>query len=306
VWSCPIDSAKVLHHRALEIGALLGQAINEGHVLAFATFTMRHREGQALAQLFPATSKAWAKARGGKAWMIQSARAGVVGFVRVWEVTIGRNGWHVHVHTVFILSPGTTSDALDRLCMGMFTRWSSALTGMGFDRPLLRGQEWHMVSGPEAVIDVAGYLCKVADQGEALGLELAYTQPGRGRSALKTQPVWSLLRDFAATGDADVLDRWHEWEQASKGRRQVAYSQGLRERFVPTLPELSDDQVADLEHGSADDDLVHFDLDGWRQVVAAGLPARLLREAENGGLPAVRSVLDSEGVPYLVVRMEAL
>jgi hypothetical protein len=292
-----------LTHRALEIGSVLAAAVAEGYSLGFFTLTMRHRRSQGLGELWAAGQKAWQRAISGKGWKLRQET--VEGWVRVWETSIGSNGWHVHVHGVLVLSPSSTMRDLDWVASGMFGRWSKGLVAAGLEAPLRVGQDWHIARGEGASDELAEYLFKVAEGGmdatTALGLELTHGQPGRARRGLATLPVSSRLELFANTGDADALDVWHEWERESKGKRQVGYSKGLRARFAPDVEELSDEEVADLELGSNDDDLVHFGVDGWRRVVAdPSLPPALLEAAERGGLDQVREVLDGAGVAYSV------
>lgn len=303
VWADPVCSSKILARRAVEIGAALSIAQALGYQLGFVTLTMRHRKAQALGLLWDAAGRAWQRAISGQSWKLAQSRNGVVGWVRVWEVTTGRNGWHVHVHAVVVLDGSASSTHLDEVAQGMFRRWRAGLTSAGLEAPTLRGQEWHIVSGDQAGDEVAAYLAKLGRSGpaspEALGLELTHVQPGRSRSALRTAPVWSLLDDVVL-GDAAAIRSWHEWESESKGRRQVGWSAGLRDRL--SMPdERSDDEVAADELGTEDDTLVVIQPDGWRALVATPwrLPA-VLDAAEAGGLPRLRSLLDSWGdVPYL-------
>jgi hypothetical protein len=308
VWSCSVCSASILMQRALEIGAVLSQAVAEGHALGFGTFTMRHRSGEPLSGLWAAAGGAWGRSTSGKQWVAVQGAHGVVGWVRVWEVTDGANGWHVHVHFVVVLAPGATSADFDVAAGGMFQRWSAGLVSAGRDAPLLAGQEWHIASGDEASSDLAGYLFKLAEAGSArtvpaaLGLELTHSQPGRARADLATRPVWSVLDDFVATGDVASLTRWHEWEAGSKGRRQVGWSKGLRKRFAPDVATASDEELVERETGSADDDLVVITLDGWQRLVS--MPHEMpgvLDVTESGGLPALRARLHDLGVGHVVV-----
>ncbi len=308
VWSCAVCSSSILVQRAIEIGAVLSQGVVEGHALGFGTFTMRHRRGEPLRALWGAAGAAWQRVISGRGWMAVQGAHGVVGWVRVWEVTDGANGWHVHVHFVVVLAPGSTSADLDVAAAGMFKRWSAGLVSAGRDAPLLVGQDWHMATGDEASADLAGYLFKLADAGSvrpvpaSLGLELTHSQPGRSRSDLATRPAWGLLDDFASTGDLAALDRWHEWEKGSKGRRQVGWSKGLRARFAPDLASLSDEGLVEREMGSAEDDLVVISLAGWARLVSMPWEmAGVLEETETGGLPALRARLVELGVDHSVV-----
>jgi hypothetical protein len=190
----------------------------------------------------------------------------------------------------------------------MFGRWSKGLVAAGLEAPLLAGQDWHLVAGDQAADDLAGYLFKIVEQGDAeratsLGLELTHTQPGRAKSQLATRPVWSVLEDLVRDGESESLRLWHEWERVSKGKRQVGYSAGLRDRFAPDLEDLSDEEVADIEHGTAEHDLLHFTLDAWRHVVAdPELAPTILTMTEAFGVSGARRVLDAAGISYSVLR----
>ena len=310
VWSCPVCSAQILTHRALEIGSVLGQAVTEGRALGFGTFTMRHRQGQRLAKLWDSAGRAWGRATSGGSWQRVKLAYGVEGWVRVWEVTDGRNGWHVHVHFVVVLPGDATSADLDAVCRGMYERWSRGLVAAGLEAPRLVGQEWHLATGDGAAGDLAEYLFKLteqaapaADRARSLGLELAHTMPGRSRSDLRTRPVWSVLEEAANTGD---LSRWQEWEAGSLGRRQVGWSAGLRKRFAPQLDDVSDEEITDQEHGSADDGLVVITDEGWRKLcrTPAVLPM-LLEVAEQAGALGLVDALTALDVPHHLYEREA-
>lgn len=308
VWACPVCAARILVHRALEIGSVLGEAIRQGHPLGFVTLTMRHHQGQALDQLWSAGSKGWTRAITGKGWVAVDHL--VDGWVRIWEVTHGRNGWHVHVHCVVVLAPGSVAEDLDRVAGGMWGRWSRGLQSAGLEAPLLVGQDWHMVTGDDAADALGEYLAKsvsVIDTGgptsrsdvdtravsDGLGLELTHGMAGRARDGLATQPVWSLLDGMAETGD---LPAWREWEKASKGKRQVGWSVGLRDRFAPSIEDLSDQAIVDQAVGDETDDLVLWTADEWRTFVAHPTrPVELLDAAQSGGRDAVQALLTRWG-----------
>lgn len=306
VWACPVCAGRILVHRALEIGGVLGAALAAGHSLGFVTLTMRHRDGQALDHLWTAAGKAWGRATSGRAWVEET---GVEGWVRVWEVTHGRNGWHVHVHLVVVLDQGATDADLDRVASGMFGRWSRGLQAAGLDAPLRRGQDWHLVRGERAVQAVAEYLAKFADApdasdvvGRSMGLELTHSMPGRSAHGLRTRPTWALLDELAESGELGAAQLWWEWERVSKGKRQVAWSKGLRERFAPALDERTDDDIASEELGSRSDDVIGLDVEGWRRLVAhPGGPLFVVEALEAHGVQGASQALAFFGVDHVVL-----
>lgn len=302
VWVCPVCASRILVRRALEIGAVLGAAVAAGHALAFCTFTMRHNRGHRLDELWRAGSKAWGTATSGEGW--QSAKdLGVVGWVRVWETGFGRNGWHVHVHFVLVLEQGVD---LEQIVHPMWERWDRSLQRSGLDS-LRVAQDWHVVEGAAASADLGGYLAKFADgvESDGLGLELTHALPGRAGKIAATRPTWSLLDHLVSTGEAVALDLWHEWERTSKGRRQVGWSQGLRERFA-AVEEITDEEIVAEEIGTRNDDVVKLDAAGWRALVeVSGRPLQFLELLEGSGVKFALTALDYWGIPYETLNLEA-
>ncbi|MEG5182129.1 protein rep, partial [Microcoleus sp. A2-D5] len=322
VWSCPVCSSRILVHRALEIGSVLGEAIRQGHPLGFVTLTMHHRKGHALDLLWAAGQKGWQRAISGRGWV--AVEELVEGWVRVWEVTEGRNGWHVHVHLVVVLAKGSDAQALELVAGGMFDRWSRGLVAAGLDAPRRVGQDWHLAEGAQAAEQLAEYLAKSVQVGRAganaeaianaarvnladgLGLELTHGMSGRAREGLATRPVWSLLDDLAETGEASALRRWHEWERGSKGKQQVGWSNGLRDRFASTLDEVTDQQIVDQAVGDEHDDVAAWTADEWREFVARPeRVAELLEVGERGGRESVHALLIEWGTVCTLIGPKA-
>lgn len=298
VWACPVCAAKILARRALEIGTAVAAATAEGTPVAFATFTMRHHKGQALAELWDALGFAWSKRTvNGKYWQAARTEFGVLGYVRVVEVTHGRNGWHVHVHAL-IFGEGLTTGNIDRLCRPMWERWSRGLQAKGLDAPLPIGSEWHVLDGDLTGTAIGEYLAKGMEAAGSIGAELTQTQSKIARAVNSTYTTWQLLEDGPVNGEVAGLRAWWEWEQASKGRRQIAWSQGLRERFGVGR-ELADEEIAAEELGSADDTLVWITRRGWAEMVKRpALIPQVLDVAEHQGAEGLSRWLAANGVEH--------
>jgi hypothetical protein len=285
--------------RAVEIGAAVALWQALGGSVIFATFTMRHRRDQRLALLWGALSKAWGRTTAGSSWQRDKSTHRVAGWLRAVEVTDGANGWHVHAHALLFVEGKHTAATAGRLGSAMYDRWAAGLVAAGLDAPLPIGTLARLIEGP-ADADLSRYLTKATASADTLGLEVTWSQSKRARRDFSTRPTWALLDDVLSTGDADALDRWHEWEAASKNRRQLTWSQGLRER-LRLRREKTDEDVAGEEAGTQDDDLVLITAEGWSQLVRA--PHRipeLLSVTEAGGLAALRGFLDGLDVPYVL------
>ena len=296
VWACGVCNAKIMARRQLEIGAAVEQWEEQGGTVAFGTQTMRHWSGHRLEDLWECLSKAWAKVTTGRNWMLNKKRYGIAGWLRVVEVTFGANGWHVHVHYLLFLEASTVPRELDALKRSMFTRWSSSLKALGLPAPLIRSQDLRVLDGP-ADEQLAEYFTKAVHSAKRIGLELTSSQSKTARGVHKTRSVWDFLDDVLDLGDADALERWHEWQQGSKGRRQLTWSKGLRERLGLRF-EKSDEDVAAEELGSKADDLVIITAAGWRTVVTCRLRVQILESVYHQGFAGLRTLLDALGVEY--------
>lgn len=299
VWADPVCAGRILVHRALEIGEVLGEAVRQGYVLAFLTFTLRHHLGQRLSDVWDGARSSWQAAISGKYW--QAAKAtGVVGWVRVWEVTYGSNGWHPHAHVVMVLKPAA-GRLLDQIAGGMYRRWDAAARKLGFDT-VRAAQDWHLVHGPNSADEVGAYLAKLAntpDEGAGLGLELTHTLPGRSAAATATRPPWGILDHLVLTGEAEAHELWHEWEAGSKGKRQIGWSKGLRERFVNEV-ELTDDEIVAQELGTHQHDVLKLDTSTFRELVK--VRGRSLELVDALGRGVGPQLLDSWGLRYTLVK----
>jgi hypothetical protein len=299
VWACGVCNAKIMARRNLEIGAAVEAWEARGGTVAFGTQTMRHWSGHRLEDLWTCLSKAWQRVIGGKAWKTAKKRYGIAGWLRVVEVTFGDNGWHVHVHFLLFLEASTVARDLDALKASMFGRWSSALKSLGLPSPLKAGQDLRVLDGP-ADQGLAGYFTKAVHGPRDIGQELTNTQSKKARGAHSTRPVWEFLDDVLDTGNADALDRWHEWQRGSKGRRQLTWSKGLRE-LLDLRAEKSDEAVAAEELGTKADDLVIITSAGWRVVVAGRLRVQILESVYQQGFSGLRALLDVLGVEYELI-----
>jgi hypothetical protein len=296
VWACPVCNAKVMARRALELGCAVaswhaGGPERPPGVSLFGTLTLRHRVDEPLAKLWEGLTKAWGDVTSGAPWLRQKERLGLGGWVRAIEVNHGVNGWHVHIHTLLLASAAVGEDQAADFAGWLAARWSRAVVKQGLSAPLAVGQDLRLVRDVRDG-DLAAYVTKQTD----LGLELTQSQSKRARSAHSTVPVWDLLTQVETTGDLDVLDLWHEYERASKGKAQMTWSHGLKRSL--SIVEATDEEVAAEEIG--DETILFIQPEGWAYLVAhSELIPRVLDAADHS--PALlRELLDAHGVTYLV------
>lgn len=113
------------------------------------------------------------------------------------------------------------------------------------------------------------------------------------RGDLKTarpgsRSVWDLL-DLAMDRDPLGVALWREWEKESRGRRQMTWSRGLRDRLA-LGEEAEDEALAEIAEGDENADPVADEVvailtpENWRRVLnhTPNFDAELLRLAEIG------------------------
>lgn len=318
VWSCPVCSAKVANVRQQDIEKAVNTHLSNGGAVAMLTLTMRHHKGQALADLWEALSKAWKAATNGSGWKRDKQHFSVRHYIRVVEVTHGDNGWHVHVHALLFGDDFSNAVELTSLGQRMFARWSRRLQKDGFRAPIehkggLKIQK--ITPGKAAAQALADYFTKAgmdpdveadeatkqARQESKNAREMAHkVSMEAARGDLKTakhgnRTPWGILSDFLRTGDMADLDLWHEYEKASKGKRQVVWSRGLRDEF-DLDPEKTDEEIAEEDHEG--ETIALIDATDYRRGcrISARFPAQLLDAAEDHGRPGLDQVLHRYGL----------
>lgn len=281
VWACPVCSAKIAAKRQGELARAVQAWQRQGGRIAMLTLTVRHNKSHDLAHLWPIISDAWHATTSGAAWTQEQTMFGVdlarvvhsgkrkgetviakrIRTVRLVEVTYGENGWHIHIHAILFLRPGV--NPLDAAYLGdeMFMRWRDSVTGAGMPAPSwAHGVDCHLVGGDQVGKDISEYFVKATYDGRHIpsaspmsikaGVISRAVSFETARTDLKSaqrdnrQP-FQILEDIVERGDAADLDIWHEWEAGSKGRRQVAWSQGLRAELLEGEVEQSDEEIAE-------------------------------------------------------------
>lgn len=301
VWVCPVCSSKIMARRSLEIGAAVAQSHALGLGVGFSTLTMRHHRSQKLSQLWDGLAKGWGRCTSGKQWVAERDAAGLWGYVRVVETTHGRNGWHVHVHSLMIGEHLQSDADLEALMSPMWQRWSRGLQSAGLDAPLPVGSEWHLVGGDLTGTNLGEYLAKGAAASGAIGAELTQTQSKIARGVHSTNSHWQLLEDGPVNGEVAGLRLWWEWEKASKGRRQIAWSRGLREALGITA-EKTDEEIAAEQLGTRDDTVMLITRMGWASIVQRPhLIGELLTAAEHLAPSDLSRWLDQHQVEHVEV-----
>jgi hypothetical protein len=229
-------------------------------------------------------------------------RYGLLGFIRAFEATYGdEHGWHPHLHIVLVfedqLSPAMVRNAGEEI----WDQWCRTLNSRGFDavREVWDRDQGRMVPAGfdiQASTQAAGDgLAKYLVKQLALEVTQGATKTGRSKpgESKKSRTPFQLLADVIDNGDADALDLWHEWERVMHSRKQITWSEGLRELAGMRQETTDEDLVGDDRGGT-----VYVPLPPETWIVVREMAELLLFAADDGGLTAALAWLDERGLAY--------
>lgn len=309
VWTCPVCSQKIQAERQAQVASALATARVKGLEVVFLTLTMRHARAHRLDRLWGHLSTAWRKTVSGsqRHWKGDKDEFGIQGYLRLVEVTHGAvNGWHVHVHVLLFLDPsksarsngllwggfGLTDDDVQDLGMRMFLRWRKALDvpGLGIRPSAARGVDIRRVRSDDAI---AEYFAKNIYDRKGEG-STAHDVTGAHSKDAKNgnRTPFGILRSIVGTEYSQVdestgevtgggferdLDLWHIYEKASKGRRQLLWSPGLKD-LLGITDEKTDQEIVDEDHGG--EVLEWMTAPEWTHISRRRMQAELFAAAE--------------------------
>lgn len=283
-WACPVCAPTIGEHRARDVDAATAAALERGWGVELVTLTVRHSIGDELAPRLEVIASALGRCYSGAPWKRRVAKWGHecadgkrrISSIRAVEITRGPNGWHAHVHAAVFFGRPITKVERAEFHGWLFERWNGIVEKKGFGSLSLRfGVDVRAVKVVERSGQTLGrYLCKV-EGGGGLGLELA-------RSDLKHhgRTPWAILAD-AASGSEEDAALWAEYEDATRGRRAVVWSPGLRGLLLPESEELSDEEAAADEGASPAEFTVVVPSGVWSVLLLAGRIGDVLTFAER-------------------------
>lgn len=285
IWICPVCAARIRQRRAMEIERAAVRHLGAGGGVGFGTFTLPHTRDDDLAGLLGVLQLAWKMTQQNRAVRRAFERHGIFGRIRATEVTYGTwHGWHPHLHLLFFAELALTDEQWADLLEVLSAAWAAAVVKLGRKRP---ADEVGVTLSRVQTAAVGQYLAKVQDhygESSTVGLEMARGDAKKGRKRSRTPFE---LAEQASQGLATELELWWAYEEATKGRRAIEWSRGLKARFEV-------EEVTDEELAAADVDgepVVHVDDDTWGLLVGTGKETHLLDLVEQGGAPAAHEFL---------------
>jgi hypothetical protein len=179
--------------------------------------------------------EAWRRVTSGRPWKRWKTRLRIVGYTRTLEINWGdANGWHPHFHFLIFVEEEVTQDVADEFCDFLYTTWCDRLSKVTDASHLPNrehGIDVKVIEGDGKVLGT--YVSKFMD----IGAEVSCIEAKNGRRP----------EHFGAFELLDIREpwaeaRWNEYLEATKGRRSIFFTKGLRDA-LGLNEELDDDQI---------------------------------------------------------------
>lgn len=312
VWACPACSARIQAQRRLELGLLMTIAAAEGYSVVFTTYTLKHKQGQALEELWEGLGYAHRRVKQDKTVNGLRKRHGEIGSVRATEVTYGGNGWHPHIHSLRFYENTLTQSDVDEMKRNEYRAWKAAAKKRGLGRPSSRAFKMELLDlgDSHTAEQLSKYLVKdideehqqsaqgrrIADAGKTVSGITFEMQGGATKAARRSTSYtpMELLGEFADTGNVEFLERFNEYELASHGKRALSWSPGLKARF--NVAEKTDEAIAAESIGTEEDRVFGITAEGWQRVCYTRTAAIILNTLTSRGIGAAKEVCEELGI----------
>lgn len=281
VWLCPVCSGRITSRRAEEIREGYAYAVDVlGYRVVMATYTMQHSKFHSLQENLDAIRDARRKMRSGRSWQTFKRQYGYVGCISALEVTWSSDaGWHVHVHEIMFFDPKIAIFELhedDRkleawLHIELAEKWQKSLQKVGRNCTLANGLKFDATDRY-----VAEYISKHGHLPESINwdiaLELTKSNQKISKGGLHPFQILELAGGIALEEDKrnQYIALWHEYAEAFKGRRQIYWTNGLKDILKVDVIE----EDSDIEESGNQVYLVAHEM--WRDIVYLDKRAELL------------------------------
>ncbi len=267
VWTCPVCAAKISERRKLEIQQAFEMHKENGGKIAMLTLTFSHKKRDKLNDTIIKFGQATQAFMRGRAYDNIRLEMGMIGRIRVYEVTYGNNGFHPHVHIALFYENEVD---IHKIKLKMYELWEKACLKFGIKTSFLHGIDLQGAEEAEA------YLSKHGTWSLEQELSKAHIKKAKNES----MTPFDFLRKYLETEDEKLLNLFREYVECFKGKRQIQWSQGLKKRFV--LVDKSDEEVAKEKVEEADA-LGMLSYDDWKQMLKYESRTIFLERVEKYG-----------------------
>ena len=292
--SCPVCGPKIREAERVRLKAVVDGHLAAGGSVYLFMLSCSHGPLDRLSDLLNAMDAGRSKAIGGKGgsrWARDRKTYGIEGTAWFREETLGRNGWHPHYHGVLFTSSELADEEIHALQGRIYGRFMEGLGSKG----RWSHSEFNAIQRVRSADAIPDYLTK-QDTSSTVAAEMT-------RGDLKTgvgASPGSLIRQFAATGDVDLLTRFLEYEAACEGRRWRYTSPVLVKRYTESETASEEDldgaEAEDLDAAAEEIGgvlVLRIELVAWAVLTRRhGSIARIRQLVHLGEIEAAREMAD--------------
>lgn len=275
VWTCPVCAAKISERRKKELESAFSQHKENGGFISMLTLTFSHSKTDRLKDMLQQFGQATQKFMSGKAFNNIRNELGMIGRVRVLEVTYGENGFHPHTHIAIFHNNEVDPD---HMRMKLYDLWYKACTKFKLKTSYEYGLDFQ--NGEQA----EEYMSKHGTWSIEQELSKSHIKKAKNGSL----SPFDFLRMYLLGEDEKYLNLFREYATYFKGKRQIQWSQGLKKMFV--LEEKTDEELAKEKIEEADL-LGLLTYEEWKYILKHDLRVQMLDSVEKNGFEIARHLI---------------
>lgn len=257
VWACPVCADRITRYRAAELLRGMEFWTKGGNRIAMATYTLSHRAGEGCKQVLDRLQAAYKRFKGDRAYKSRRATWGVIGSVRVLELTYGANGWHWHIHEIYFLT-GRKVGRHTEMLGALRQHWQHVVKQVG-GAAVAKG--FDLKHETRAAFD---YVSKFGASTNAKGWNMAREvtrSPAKIRGGASGLHPFEILASAGRPQAHGDRKSWQEYVSATKGVRQLVYSPKLRATLG--IADVDDGTITDLDNEAVLRVLARITVRGW-------------------------------------------
>ncbi|WP_305967584.1 protein rep [Marinobacter salsuginis] len=236
VWNCPVCAARIAAGRRSEVQKAMSAHRKTRGVCLLVTFTFPHANSDSLSENLTCFLDALRRMKSWRGFKSARESIGYSAQIRALEVTHSNaNGWHPHAHEIWFLDSTIDKEQVSVLEDALYTQWVRACHKVGLGTPSREHGVDVQFRDTDSDDDACGaYVAK-------WGSELTFSHMKSGKKGSRTP--WSILADLDAEYSFRDAELFREYSKAFKGRAQLFWSRGLKDRY--DVEEVSDEVMAD-------------------------------------------------------------
>lgn len=274
-WVCPVCAAKIAERRRAELDNGFKIHLEDGGYCTMLTLTFSHSAKDKLKDLLDGLSEATQVFARDSRYKRFRSEIGLIGNIRAFEVTHGVNGWHPHIHMLLMHTVEIESWEWHDVEDTLYRLWSAALARQGMTASRAHGLKMDDAEEASYYIGKWGDVMK-----KRWGTDSEMTKANTKRGREGSMTPFDFLRAVAEDGDLGYVELFQEYAKAIKGKTQLRWSPGLKDRF--RIEDKTDEEVATEKIEEADW-LGSLGWQDWRYIVRNNLRLRLLEQIEQDG-----------------------